>query len=208
MLNYINLAGERVPPENKAAPSDNRSNVVTTVALLITAAVTLAALHFMSTITLEIVDILDRALVSEPNPSLSPQPPEQENTPPEDQENSPPASDEQLSLPGGGGGSNIFLSGKGNFLRADAQISHCGDHFASANFREYAAYAPEAIKGKVIPGEWIELTGSRLYADGILWHQARNHSPLEPSEDGYLTNHQSAKQQFGWIADCFVNRNS
>ncbi|MEO1147390.1 MAG: hypothetical protein AAFY26_17545 [Cyanobacteria bacterium J06638_22] len=204
MLNYINLAGERVPPDNKAAPPDNGSNVVMIVALLITAAVTLAALHFMSTITLEIVDILDRALASEPSPFLSPQLPEQENTVPEDQENITPEDSEQASPPADDG-ANVLLSGKDNFLREDVQINHCGEHFASANFREYAAYAPEAIKGKVMPGEWIELTGNRLYADGILWHQARNHSPLEQSEDGYLTNHQSAKQQFGWIADCFVN---
>jgi len=98
----------------------------------------------------------------------------------------------------------ISTVGGGGSWTGDVQISYCNGYFASANFRDYADYDPIAISGKVPPGDWVTLTGRTYFEDGILWYEAINYSPLEPSEDGYDYYYQPQANQVGWIASCFV----
>ena len=88
--------------------------------------------------------------------------------------------------------------------RGDVQINSCHGNLESANFRDYPAYESNAIKGAVPQGEWVALTGERTSSDGIRWYAAKNHSPLQLSEDGYPMNYRPEANQLGWIADCFV----
>ena len=83
------------------------------------------------------------------------------------------------------------------------RIDRCHDmRYEGANFRAYPAMTPHAIKGAVLTGEWVVLTGVTAYGDGILWYEVMNESPLTHSLEAYT--YVSAPNQYGWIASCFI----
>ena len=83
------------------------------------------------------------------------------------------------------------------------QIDQCyGQPSEGAYFRAYPAMAPDAIKGGVLVGEWVVLTGGKEHGDGITWYEVINESPLVYSPEAYA--YESAPNQYGWIASCFV----
>ncbi|MBE9101161.1 hypothetical protein [Vacuolonema iberomarrocanum] len=92
----------------------------------------------------------------------------------------------------------------GVLIAGSMQIDQCNGHFLAANFRAYPAYTPTAIRGAVLRGEWVYLTGETADSDGILWYEAINYDPLALSEDGYEIYYRSQANQVGWIARCFV----
>lgn len=88
-----------------------------------------------------------------------------------------------------------------NFHRV--QIEECNGHFKAANFRSKPSLSPSVIKGAVMQGEWVEVTGRTSVADGITWYEARNLFELARSLDSSAP-YQGYRGQWGWIAACFV----
>ena len=83
------------------------------------------------------------------------------------------------------------------------QIDRCyGQLSEGANFRAYPAMTPDAIRGAVLAGEWVVLTGVKEHGDGITWYEVINESPLDHSPAAYA--YEPAPNQYGWIASCFV----
>ncbi|MEO1147391.1 MAG: hypothetical protein AAFY26_17550 [Cyanobacteria bacterium J06638_22] len=99
-----------------------------------------------------------------------------------------------------------MVSGSSNpvTLTDGVQIHACYGDPVPAHFRDYPSLDSASIKGAVLQGDWVTLTGRTTPIDGINWYEARNHSPLEPSAGGFPINYQSDANQLGWIADCFV----
>jgi hypothetical protein len=95
-------------------------------------------------------------------------------------------------------------SGTAPSSNGDIQIYACNGSPGPAHFRAYPALEGSAIKGAVAQGDWVSLTGNTTFSDSVLWHEARNRSPLEPAAGGFPGNYQSDANQLGWIADCFV----
>ena len=78
-----------------------------------------------------------------------------------------------------------------------------GFHAGSANFRASPSLLPSEIKGVVIVGQWVSLTGQTAYGDGILWYESVNQKALNASAEPDARNQLNAGQP-GWIAACFV----
>ncbi|GAB4459599.1 MAG: hypothetical protein OHK0037_05310 [Elainellaceae cyanobacterium] len=84
------------------------------------------------------------------------------------------------------------------------QIVDCNTVYpAAANFRAYPGLASHGIRGVVPHGELVLLTGLVSYADGIVWHQVVNQSPLWQSFEPGAFNQIDANQ-LGWVAGCFM----
>ncbi|MEL6385016.1 MAG: hypothetical protein AAFQ89_21650, partial [Cyanobacteria bacterium J06626_18] len=73
----------------------------------------------------------------------------------------------------------------------------------SANFRDWPALTPSAIRGVIPVGQWVSLTGKKVPSDGLFWYEAVNEAVLTPSVEPAAQNQLQANQ-LGWIADCFV----
>ncbi|MEO1095858.1 MAG: hypothetical protein AAFX01_13265 [Cyanobacteria bacterium J06638_28] len=81
---------------------------------------------------------------------------------------------------------------------------YCNRAYAgSANFRSTPSLRPSAIRGLILVGEWISLTGRTAHGDGILWYEAINESNLLLSKEPNAQNQLNAGQ-LGWIADYFL----
>ena len=82
---------------------------------------------------------------------------------------------------------------------------YCNGLYAgSANFRASPSLSPSEIKGVVVVGQWVSLTGQTAYGDGILWHESVNQKALSSSIELEAQNQLNAGQ-LGWIAACFVD---
>lgn len=201
MLNYIGPPRSDQPSSHQANPPfDHKSDNVTILSLLITAAVALGAIGVLTAIALKVSDILNQVMAGEQSePALvitapaAPNSPEPTSTSPAA---SPPAESSSSSVTGGSGAPLPSVG--------DLQIDHCNGYIGMANFRAYPSFAPTVVKGAVMRGEWVNLTGASAWGDGILWYEAVNRSPLMMSEDGFAMYHQPQPNQVGWIAACFV----
>ena len=80
-----------------------------------------------------------------------------------------------------------------------------GFHAEGANFRISPSLDASAIKGVVLVGERVFLTGETAYGHGIIWHRALNEALLKPSIEPGALNILVADQE-GWIASCFAER--
>ncbi|MGD1930725.1 MAG: hypothetical protein ACFB12_17615 [Leptolyngbyaceae cyanobacterium] len=81
---------------------------------------------------------------------------------------------------------------------------YCNGLYAgSANFRASPSLLPSEIKGVVIVGQWVSLTGQTAYGDGILWYESVNQTALNASAEPEARNQLNAGQP-GWLAACFV----
>lgn len=82
--------------------------------------------------------------------------------------------------------------------------SSCNGFLAGgANFRVSPSLDVSAIKGVVLVGDRVFLTGQIADGDGIIWYRAVNEAPLESSIEHGALNILAADQE-GWIANCFV----
>lgn len=198
-LDYDNHLEVHLRPNKKdPPPSDNGLRFAATLTLTFTLTF---ALEMTGTLNLfpesEAMPPPGSQRVSAPEPRPTPGPPE--DVPPQPAPFYPPPSiapQPDVEDASGGGGEIPWVR--------DVQINYCSGYFAAANFRAYADYDPFAISGKVLPGDWVALTGRTYFEDGILWYQAINYAPLERSEDGYDSYYQPQANQYGWIASCFV----
>ena len=92
----------------------------------------------------------------------------------------------------------------GHWIRIPAFCN--GFHADAANFRVSPSLHVSAIKGIVLVGNRVFLTGERrmdIDGNGITWYGAFNELPLTASEENIALNLLSSNQE-GWIADCFV----
>ncbi len=83
------------------------------------------------------------------------------------------------------------------------QIGDCyGCSVEGANFRADPSMDASVIKGAVLRGEWVVLTGATVYRDGIVWYEVINESPLAHAIEA--VHYMPPAHQYGWIAGCFV----
>ena len=117
----------------------------------------------------------------------------------------PPANSNGPNGPGENpSGSLQRIYPNGRWIRIPAFCN--GFHADAANFRVSPSLHVSAIKGIVLVGNRVFLTGERrtdIDGNGIIWYEAFNELPLESSEENVALNILSANQE-GWIADCFV----
>ena len=78
-----------------------------------------------------------------------------------------------------------------------------GFHADGANFRARPSLDVSAIKGVVLVGNLVFLTGETTHGDGIIWHRVFNESRLTSSMEHGALDILVAGQE-GWIANCFV----
>jgi len=174
-LNYDNHLEVHLLPTKKNPPPKNDNPILTVVTISISVTITLA---------LELTGVIDLNKDAEAFPPIdfiNPQIP-------------PPNPPDRNAFPP-------------NCKDADSnkrvRIDRChGVRYEGANFRDYPAMTPHAIKGAVLPGEWVVLTGVTDHRDGILWYEVINESPLTHSLEAYT--YVPAPNQYGWIASCFI----
>lgn len=83
-------------------------------------------------------------------------------------------------------------------------ISECnGVRLEGANLREYPSSDSQSIKGVVLAGTWVTLTGLNAHTDGMTWYEVINEfdvfSSTQPDRTRLI-----GSDQIGWIAGCFV----
>ena len=89
-------------------------------------------------------------------------------------------------------------------LNRRVRIAECnGMRLEGANFREYPSLDPQSIKGVILAGTWVTLTGFEAYEDGITWYEVINNSDVFSSAQ-YRRTRLIGSDQTGWIAGCFV----
>ena len=77
-------------------------------------------------------------------------------------------------------------------------ISSCNGELGDANFRSSPSMAVSAIAGVIESGQSVYLTGRIVQSDGEVWHEVT--FPGASRDPG----RESATDQTGWIAGCFV----
>ena len=77
-------------------------------------------------------------------------------------------------------------------------ISSCNGELGDANFRSSPSMANSAIAGVIESGQSVYLTGRIVQSDGEVWHEVT--FPGASRDPG----RESATDQTGWIAGCFV----
>ncbi|MGB3491524.1 MAG: hypothetical protein WBA57_02265 [Elainellaceae cyanobacterium] len=117
------------------------------------------------------------------------------STPDQPQRPMPPA--------GGGSPSREFSSvEKSNHHRVI--ISECnGMKLAGAELRKYASRNSNSVKGVILAGTEVTLTGLREQADGTIWHEVSYDSELFSSAQPNASRLVDANP-IGWIEGCFV----
>lgn len=86
------------------------------------------------------------------------------------------------------------------------RITTCAGTEASANFRQYPTLDPTSVLGVVAYGDFVQLSGRTIQADGVVWYEAIAPG-LYPSPDVGAQNRLEANQT-GWIASCFITSDS
>lgn len=89
-------------------------------------------------------------------------------------------------------------------IQSRISISQCHKFIVEgANFRSAPSLDSSVIKGIILAGQSVLLTGTTAYGDGLFWYEATNEFVLTPSIELNAQNQIDANQ-LGWIAACFV----
>ena len=168
------------------------------------------------------IEIDSRGVISIPTSVPNDAPPEQ---PPEDEPSSqqlpddvpssnPSVSENPTATPGGPNNPGPISSDSppgtpisGRWIRIP---SSCNGFYAEgANFRVRPSLDVSAIRGAVLAGDSVFLTGETetdIDGNGITWYRALNELPLRRSADvENNAQHVLDANQEGWIAACFVD---
>jgi len=190
-LNYDNHLEVHLLPTKKNPPPKNDNPILTVVTISISVTITLA---------LELTGVIDLNKDAEAFP---PRPIIEKIDGSQGSGNEDDFINPQIPPPNPPDRNAFPPNCKDADLNKRVRIDRChGVRYEGANFRDYPAMTPHAIKGAVLPGEWVVLTGVTNHRDGILWYEVINESPLTHSLEAYT--YVPAPNQYGWIASCFI----